>query len=154
MSTEISQHGTQMAAPQKDIIPARRERLPETRKSITHKFTIDGHEGYLTIGLYPDGRPGELFLKMAKQGSTVAGLVDTIGVLTSLALQYGVPPAALAEKFAFTRFEPSGRTANPEIRIAHSVVDYIFRWIGQTFVEGFGAQHPGPSHPDQEVVDA
>jgi len=125
----------------------RRERLPDTRQSITHKFILDGHEGYVTVGLYPDGRPGELFIKMAKQGSTVSGLVDTIGVLTSLALQYGVPPEALAHKFAYMRFEPSGWTSHPDIRHAHSVVDYIFRWMGLTFTKGF------PSAPDAAAAD-
>ena len=114
-----------------------RERLPDDRQSVTHKFNIDGHEGYVTVGLYPDGRPGELFIKMAKQGSTVSGLVDTIGVLTSLTLQYGVPVETLARKFSFTRFEPSGWTQNEEIRRAHSVVDYIFRWLGLKFSAEF-----------------
>jgi ribonucleoside-diphosphate reductase alpha chain len=118
--------------------PPRRERLPDTRQSITHKFNVQDNEGYVTVGLYPDGRPGELFIKMAKQGSTISGLMDTIGVLTSLALQYGVPVQTLADKFAYMRFEPSGWTSHRELRHAHSLVDYIFRWLGLTFGEGSG----------------
>ncbi|MFC1596338.1 hypothetical protein ACFL5Q_00130 [Planctomycetota bacterium] len=110
-----------------------RHRLPDTRRSITHKFSIVGHEGYITVGLYEDGSPGEVFIRMAKMGSTVRGLVDTIAVLTSLALQYGVPIEDLARKFKDTRFEPSGHTRNPEIRTASSIVDYIFTWLRQTF---------------------
>ena len=110
-----------------------RNRLPATRRSITHKFTVAGHEGYIIVGLYEDGSPGEVFIRMAKMGSTVRGLVDTIAVLTSLALQYGVPIEDLARKFKDTRFEPSGHTRNPEIRTASSIADYIFTWLGQTF---------------------
>jgi ribonucleoside-diphosphate reductase alpha chain len=123
----------------------RRERLPDTRQSITHKFNIQDNEGYITVGLYSDGRPGELFIKMAKQGSTISGLMDTIGVLTSLALQYGVPVKTLADKFAYMRFEPSGWTSHPEMRHAHSLVDYIFRWLGVTFAEGASATLESPS---------
>ena len=112
-----------------------RKRLPDTRDSVTHKFSISGHEGYLTVGLYEDGQPGELFIKMAKQGSTVSGLVDTIAVLTSLALQFGVPVAQLSRKFAHTRFEPSGHTTNPEIGRADSIADYVFTWLGIRFSE-------------------
>ena len=114
----------------------RRERLPDTRQSITHKFNVQDNEGYITVGLYLDGRPGELFIKMAKQGSTISGLMDTIGVLTSLALQYGVPVQTLADKFAYMRFEPSGWTSHRELHHAHSLVDYIFRWLGVTFANG------------------
>jgi len=131
MSAETLAHSSAAAR-----CPPRRERLPDTRQSVTHKFNINQHEGYLIVGLFPDGRPGEVFIKMAKQGSTISGLVDTIGVLTSMALQYGVPPQTLAEKFAYMRFEPSGLTSHPELRHAHSVVDYIFRWLGLTFGDG------------------
>ena len=110
-----------------------RHKLPDTRQSITHKFSVDGHEGYITVGLFEDGQPGELFLKMAKEGSTLSGLADTIGVLTSLALQYGVPVETLARKLEWVRFEPSGWTKNEEIRNAHSIVDYVFRWLGLRF---------------------
>jgi ribonucleoside-diphosphate reductase alpha chain len=114
-----------------------RRRLPDTRRSITHKFAVSGHEGYVTVGLHEDGTPGEVFIKMAKHGSTMSGLVDTIAVLTSLALQYGVPLEAIARKFQYTRFEPSGHTKNPEIRMASSISDYIFTWLGTTFSETF-----------------
>lgn len=118
-----------------------RSRLPATRQSVTHKFNIDGHEGYITVGLFEDGRPGELFIKMAKQGSTMSGLADAVGVLTSLALQYGVPVEALARKFEYVQFEPSGWTKNEEIQHAHSVVDYIFRWMGLRFSPAYRDDH-------------
>jgi ribonucleoside-diphosphate reductase alpha chain len=114
-----------------------RRRLPETRTAITHKFDIAGHEGYLTVGLFENGQPGELFITMAKEGSTIGGLMDGIGTLTSLALQYGVPLDALVKKFAHQRFEPSGFTKNPEIRNASSIIDYVFRWMAIQFIPGF-----------------
>ncbi len=106
-----------------------RRRLPDTRTAVTHKFDIAGHEGYLTVGLFDDGQPGELFITMAKEGSTIGGLMDSIGTLTSMALQYGVPLEALVKKFAHQRFEPSGFTKNPGIRNASSITDYVFRWL-------------------------
>src|SRR5438093_10541920 len=106
-----------------------RRRLSDTRTAITHKFDIAGHEGYLTVGLFEDGQPGELFITMAKEGSTIGGLMDGIGTLTSMALQYGVPLEALVRKFAHQRFEPSGFTRNPDIRNASSITDYDFRWF-------------------------
>lgn len=115
----------------------RRERLPDTRRSITHKFDIQGHEGYLTVGFFDDGRPGELFITMAKEGSTVGGLMDVIGTLVSMGLQYGVPLEVFVNKFAHSRFEPSGFTRNPDIPIAKSITDYIFRWLGIQFVPGY-----------------
>ncbi|MHB8902369.1 MAG: vitamin B12-dependent ribonucleotide reductase [Thermoguttaceae bacterium] len=115
----------------------RRERLPDTRTSITHKFSVAGHEGYITVGLYPDGRPGELFITMAKEGSTIGGLMDCFGTAVSMSLQYGVPLEVYVQKFSHTRFEPMGPTKNPDIRIAKSIVDYIFRWLGVTFIPGF-----------------
>ncbi len=115
----------------------RRERLPDTRQSLTHKFNVGGHEGYINVGLYPDGRPGELFIIMAKEGSTVGGLMDCFGTAISICLQYGVPPEVLVSKFSHTRFEPMGHTTNPDVRIAKSVVDYIFRWLGITFLDGY-----------------
>lgn len=118
----------------------RREHLPDTRSSVTHKFNVSGYEGYLTVGLFEDGRPGELFIKMAKAGSTMAGMADTIGVLTSLALQYGVPVEVLARKFENVTFEPSGATKNKDIREARSIVDYIFRWMGFEFSESYRAE--------------
>ncbi len=114
-----------------------RRRLPETRSAVTHKFDVAGHEGYLTVGLFEDGQPGELFITMAKEGSTIGGLMDCIGTLTSLALQYGVPLEALLRKFAHQRFEPSGFTKNPEIRNASSIIDYVFRWFALQFIPGY-----------------
>ncbi len=116
------------------VPPPRRERLPDTRHSITHKFSVNGHEGYITVGLYPDGRPGELFITMAKEGSTIGGLMDCFGTAVSMSLQYGVPLKVYVDKFSHTRFEPQGITSNPEIRVATSIVDYIFRWLGKTFL--------------------
>jgi ribonucleoside-diphosphate reductase alpha chain len=122
---------------EKVVYKVRRERLPDTRNSVTHKFSIAGHEGYINVGLYPDGRPGEVFITMAKEGSTIGGLMDSFGTAISLSLQYGVPLEVLVNKFSHTRFEPNGHTTNPEIRIAKSVVDYIFRWMGLTFLAGY-----------------
>ena len=119
--------------------PARpfRRRLPDTRQSITHKFSVAGHEGYLTVGLYEDGQPGELFITMAKEGSTVGGLMDVIGTCTSMALQYGVPLITLVDKFRHARFEPSGMTSNRDIPFAKSLIDYIFCWLGCQFIPGY-----------------
>ncbi len=111
-----------------------RKRLPVERAAITHKFEVGGHEGYLTVGLYEDGTPGEIFLRMAKEGSTVSGLMDSFATVVSVGLQYGVPLPALVEKFAHTRFDPQGFTRNPEIPIAKSVMDYIFRWLASRFL--------------------
>jgi ribonucleoside-diphosphate reductase alpha chain len=119
------------------VYQPRRERLPDTRQSITHKFNVGGHEGYINVGMFPDGRPGELFITMAKEGSTVGGMMDAFGTSISIALQYGVPVDALVNKFSHMRFEPMGHTTNPDIRIAKSVVDYIFRWMGMQFLAGF-----------------
>ena len=113
-----------------------RHRLPEERASITHKFSIAGHEGYITVGLYPTGQPGEIFIKMAKEGSTVSGLMDAFATSISLALQHGVPLKVLCEKFAHTRFEPSGWTGNEAIGYAKSLMDYIFRWLQLRFLSG------------------
>jgi len=114
-----------------------RRRLPDTRTAVTHKFDIAGHEGYMTVGLFEDGQPGELFITMAKEGSTIGGLMDSIGTLTSIALQYGVPLETLVKKFAHQRFEPSGFTKNPDIRNAASITDYVFRWLALQFVPGY-----------------
>lgn len=127
-----------------------RERLPTTRSSITHKFVIGDLEGYLTVGLFEDGRPGEVFIKIAKHGSTVSGLVDTVAVLTSLALQYGVTIDVLANKFEYVRFEPSGMTKNSDIRQAHSIVDYVFRWLGLQFSEDYRARYVKTDANDYE----
>jgi hypothetical protein len=112
-----------------------RKRLPDTRRAITHKFSIGGHQGYLTVGMFDDGSPGELFITMAKEGSTIGGLMDTVGTLTSISLQYGVSVETLAKKFAHQRFEPSGFTTNSEIKSASSVIDYVFRWMELHFVK-------------------
>jgi ribonucleoside-diphosphate reductase alpha chain len=114
-----------------------RHRMPDTRMSLTHRFEIAGHEGYITIGLYEDGQPGELFITMSKEGSTIGGLMDTVGTLTSIALQYGVPLESLVKKFAYQRFEPSGFTKNPDIRNATSITDYVFRYLGCQFIKGY-----------------
>ena len=113
-----------------------RHRLPEERASVTHKFSIAGHEGYITVGLYPSGEPGEIFIRMAKEGSTVSGLMDAFATSVSLALQHGVQLKVLCEKFAHTRFEPSGWTGNPQIGLAKSLMDYIFRWLHLRFLSG------------------
>jgi ribonucleoside-diphosphate reductase alpha chain len=126
-----------------------RHRMPDTRTSLTHKFEIAGHEGYITVGLYEDGQPGELFITMSKEGSTIGGLMDTVGTLTSIALQYGVPLESLVKKFAYQRFEPSGFTKNPDIRHATSITDYVFRWLACEFIKGYKeATSPNRSQPD------
>lgn len=122
----------------------RRERLLDTRRSVTHKFNVGGHEGYITVGLYDDGRPGELFITMAKEGSTIGGLMDAFGTAVSMSLQYGVPLEVYVKKFSHTRFEPWGYTRNPDIPVAKSLVDYIFRWLGSEFLPGYReANRPG-----------
>ena len=110
--------------------------MPSERSSITHKFSIGGHEGYITVGMYETGEPGEIFIKMAKEGSTVSGLMDSFATAISLALQHGVPLRVLCEKFAHTRFEPSGWTGNEQIGYAKSLMDYIFRWLSLRFLSG------------------
>jgi ribonucleoside-diphosphate reductase alpha chain len=134
-----------------------RNRMPDTRVSLTHKFEIAGHEGYITVGLYENGQPGEVFVQMAKEGSTIGGLMDTVATLTSLALQYGVPLESLVKKFAYQRFEPSGFTRNPDIRNATSITDYIFRWLGCQFIKGYKeAISPSRSQldlPMKEIAD-
>jgi ribonucleoside-diphosphate reductase alpha chain len=111
-----------------------RKRLPAERNALTHRFEVGGHEGYITVGLYDDGQPGEIFLKMAKEGSTVSGLMDAFATAVSLALQYGVPLQALVDKLSHTRFDPQGFTKNPEVPIAKSLMDYIFRWMASRFM--------------------
>jgi ribonucleoside-diphosphate reductase alpha chain len=111
-----------------------RRKLPTERHAITHKFSIGGHEGYITVGMYDDGQPGEIFLVMAKEGSAISGLMDSFATAISLALQYGVPLRVLIDKFSHVRFEPSGHTGNPEVPFAKSIVDYIFRWLASKFL--------------------
>jgi len=122
--------------PQIIMTPPRRH-LPVTRQSLTHKFSVGGHEGYITVGLFENGDPGELFITMAKEGSTIGGLMDVIGTQTSMCLQYHVPLDVLVNKFSHSRFEPAGWTNNPDIPNAKSVVDYIFRWMGMEFIPGY-----------------
>jgi ribonucleoside-diphosphate reductase alpha chain len=128
----VNSDATNAQAPPRAV----RHRLPAERASVTHKFGVGGHEGYITVGLYPNGSPGEIFIRMAKEGSTVSGLMDSFATAVSLALQHGVPLRVLCEKFAHTRFEPSGWTGNPEIGYAKSIMDYIFRWIQMRFLSG------------------
>jgi ribonucleoside-diphosphate reductase alpha chain len=111
-----------------------REKLPVERNSVTHKFSVGGHEGYITVGMYPDGRPGEIFIKMSKEGSTLSGVMDGLALTLSIGLQYGVPLKVLVNKLVNTRFEPSGITPNANIRFATSVLDYIARWLGGRFI--------------------
>jgi ribonucleoside-diphosphate reductase alpha chain len=136
-----------------------RNRLPAERASVTHKFGLGGHEGYITVGLYPNGSPGEIFIRMAKEGSTVSGLMDSFATAISISLQHGVPLKVLCEKFAHTRFEPSGWTGNPEIGYAKSIMDYIFRWIQIRFLSGtqldlFAGLTPHASVPVEGTVSA
>ena len=134
-SEVVEQLKKQLAKAQAEAGLPHRRRLPSERTAVTHKFEISGHEGYITVGLYPDGQPGEIFLKMAKEGSTVSGLMDAFATTVSVSLQYGVPLKDLVNKFAHVRFEPSGFTGNQEIPIAKSLVDYIFRWLGSRFLD-------------------
>jgi|CXWL01.1.fsa_nt_gi ribonucleoside-diphosphate reductase alpha chain len=129
-----STEATVAAVPVQVVERPRRRKLSDERRAITHKFSIDSHEGYLTVGLYEDGQPGEIFLVMAKEGSTISGLMDAFATAVSIALQYGVPLDTLVHKFSHMRFEPSGFTKNPEIPIAKSITDYIFRWLASKFL--------------------
>ena len=130
-----------------------RRKLPAERQALTHRFEIGGHEGYITVGLYEDGTPGEIFVKMAKEGSTVSGLTDSFAIAVSFALQYGVPLDFLVNKFAHMRFEPQGFTRNPEIPIAKSIVDYIFRWLGSRFLSAEKQAEIGILRRDQEETE-
>jgi ribonucleoside-diphosphate reductase alpha chain len=129
--------------------PVRRH-MPETRLAINHKFEIAGHKGYINVGLFEDGQPGEIFIQMNKEGSTLGGLMDTVATLTSIALQYGVPLESLVKKFAYQRFEPSGFTKNPDIRNATSITDYIFRWLACQFIKGY-KEATSPNKTQQEL---
>jgi ribonucleoside-diphosphate reductase alpha chain len=132
---------------------ALRKKLSDERRAITHKFSINEHEGYLTVGLYEDGQPGEIFLVMAKEGSTISGLMDSLATSISIALQYGVPLQTLVDKFSHTRFEPSGFTKNPEIPIAKSITDYIFRWLASKFLSREDKQAAGVILRDEPQGD-
>ena len=120
-----------------------RHKLPDERRSITHKFDIAGHEGYIIAGMYEDGQPGEIFITMSKEGSTISGLMDSFATAISIALQYGVPLKGLVDKFSHMRFEPSGFTKNPDIPMAKSIMDYIFRWLASKFLDGEAQQEAG-----------
>ncbi|MDB6125780.1 MAG: nrdJ [Pedosphaera sp.] len=137
LTNRIQELEKEVGALREEAVQPLRRRLPDTRTAITHKFDIAGHEGYLTVGLFEDHQPGELFITMAKEGSTIGGLMDSIGTLTSMAFQYGVPLEALVRKFAHQRFEPSGFTKNPEVRNASSITDYVFRWMAFQFIPGY-----------------
>jgi ribonucleoside-diphosphate reductase alpha chain len=137
-----------------DAPPAVRRRLPDERHSVTHHFSVGGQEGYVTVGLYEDGLPGELFIRMAKEGSTVSGLMDSFATAVSLALQYGVPLQILCNKFSHTRFEPSGWSGNPRIGYANSLTDYLFRWLELRFLKGEQGilfELPKLAQPQREV---
>ena len=131
---------TKAEAPQQEDLSgpprANRHRLQDERAAVTHHFTIAGHEGYLTVGLYPNGQPGEIFIRMAKEGSTIAGQMECFGTVVSVGLQHGVPLRVLCEKLAHTRFEPSGWTGNEELGYAKSIIDYLFRWLQLRFLSG------------------
>ncbi len=155
---EIPREEQDLNAPPRAI----RHRLQEERASITHKFSIAGHEGYITVGLYPNGQPGEIFIRMAKEGSTVSGLMDAFATSVSLALQHGVQLKVLCEKFAHTRFEPSGWTGNEQIGYAKSLMDYIFRWLNLRFLSGqqltlfagLGQQAPQLTAPPSMIAES
>ncbi|MDO8678317.1 MAG: vitamin B12-dependent ribonucleotide reductase, partial [Acidobacteriota bacterium] len=128
-----------------------RRKLPDERQAITHKFDISGHEGYITVGLFEDGMPGEIFLVMAKEGSTISGFADAFAQAISYALQYGVPLQALVGKFSHVRFEPSGMTKNPDVRFAKSIVDYIFRWMASKFLSPEAQYRAGVNNRDDSA---
>jgi ribonucleoside-diphosphate reductase alpha chain len=137
---------------QKDLfVRAQRRKLPDERKSITHKFSIGGHQGYIIVGMYDEGTPGEVFIKMAKEGSTLSGFMDGLALSISVGLQYGVPLKAIVDKLTNTRFEPSGFTENPAIRYSSSVLDYIARWLGGKFISSEYLK-PRTSLSEEEVA--
>jgi ribonucleoside-diphosphate reductase alpha chain len=145
-STSTTAAAASPATVEKIVYRPIRRKLPDERHSITHKFSIGGHEGYFTVGLYEDNSPGELFITMAKEGSTISGLMDSFATSVSYGLQYGVPLKFFVDKFAHVRFEPSGWTGNQTIPYAKSIMDYIFRWMGNRFL--------GPEYSLTEAGDA
>ena len=155
LNTSKSSPGDTVAQAAQSLVnqPIRRK-LPDERQAITHKFDIQGHEGYITVGLFEDGQPGEIFLVMAKEGSTISGFADAFAQAISYALQYGVPLASLVDKFSHVRFEPSGMTRNPEIRFAKSIVDYIFRWLASKFLSPEAQFHAGVNGRDLDEIKA
>ncbi len=154
LTTTFKEKEVMELKPEEPVYKPLRRRLPDERQSLTHKFTIAGNEGYLIVGLYNDGSPGEIFVVMSKEGSTISGLMDAFSTSISLALQYGVPLKVLVNKFIHTRFEPSGWTNNPEIRVAKSVVDYIFRWLGLKFLSKEDQDAVGLARTREEPVEA
>ncbi len=134
LTTSLEKDQSKKTVASSEVTQPRRRRLPDERRAITHKFAIGGHEGYLTVGLYDDGQPGEIFITMSKEGSVISGLMDSFATAVSIALQYGVPLRTLVNKFVHMRFEPSGFTAHPSIKIAKSIVDYVFRWLALKFL--------------------
>ncbi len=157
MASRVLELEQELAAVRSQIGQPSRHRLPDTRVALNHKFEIAGHEGYITVGLYEDGQPGELFIQMAKEGSTIGGLMDTVATLTSISLQYGVPLESLVKKFAYQRYEPSGFTKNLDIRNATSITDYVFRWLGCQFIAGYkeatAPQRTQPDLPMREITE-
>jgi ribonucleoside-diphosphate reductase alpha chain len=152
-SPSSGSEGTTSGLQEPKATPAVRRRLPDERRSLTHHFSIGGQEGYVTVGLYEDGLPGELFIRMAKEGSTVSGLTDSFATVVSLALQYGVPLGILCEKLSHTRFEPSGWSGNPKIGYAKSLMDYLFRWLELHFLkceQGVLFERPTSAEPQDE----
>src|SRR5712671_724139 len=144
-----------VAAIQRELFPrAQREKMPAERASVTHKFSIGGHEGYITVGMYEDNRPGEIFIKMSKEGSTLSGIMDGLALTISLGLQYGVPLKVFVDKLLNTRFEPSGITANPNIRFVSSVLDYIARWLGGRFISSDYLKLNGGAHAENATTVA
>ena len=140
------------APEQRDLfIRTQRRKLPDERRSITHKFSIGGHEGYIIVGMYEEGAPGEIFIKMAKEGSTLSGFMDGLALSISIGLQYGVPLKALVDKLTNTRFEPSGFTENSSIRYSSSVLDYIARWLGGKFLSSEYLK-PRTTSSDQDMI--
>jgi len=140
------------APEQRDLFArAQRRKLPDERKSVTHKFSVGGHEGYIIVGQYEEGAPGEIFIKMAKEGSTLSGFMDGVAVSISIGLQYGVPLRVLVDKLTNTRFEPSGFTENPSIRYASSILDYLARWLGGKFISPEYLK-PRAASGDHEVI--
>ena len=139
MSQAVNAAPARESALQEDLSgppAANRHRLPNDRVGLTHHFSIAGHEGYLTVRFYPNGQPGEVFIRMAKEGSTIAGLMECFGTVVSVSLQHGVPLKVLCDKFSHTRFEPSGWTGNQELGYAKSIMDYLFRWMELRFLSG------------------
>jgi ribonucleoside-diphosphate reductase alpha chain len=148
LETRVKELETELMRLHGEVGKPLRRKLPDTRASYTHKFDVAGHEGYLTVGIFPDGSPGEMFITMSKEGSTIGGLMDSVAALTSMSLQYGVPLDALVRKFAHQRFEPSGFTKNPEIGRASSIIDYVFRWLAFQFIPGYRETNAKDGQPN------